>query len=1350
MKIKFLTFIAACLFAAIAATPVFADGTINLADGSGDGDGWTFADNEILIQANGTYILTGTTTANRLTVKGSLKEVGITLQNASITSARAFYITSGSTVNLRLEGSNILKSTTAGNAGLCVPSGATLNLDGPGELTSTGCSDGNNCGAGIGAISGLSAGTMNFKGGIVNAIGTGKATSIGSGYHGGGGSINVSGGVITATSGYGIGNYNGTTGTGKLKITDNGIVFTNILHGNGVTLTATNGLYFLADAAGVFYGTDITPTNDFTLPKGKTLTIPEGKTLTIAEGTKLINNGTLIVDGALIIDGEAANNGTLTINNSATINAEDQLTNEREGVINIFGELANSGKILNRGVINGSVDGNQPEVETYTIDLATVSAGGAGYTLSGDLITLTQQDVIYILTGATSSKRVEVAPNINTRVVFYNMSISSESDAFAIKASSTVRLTLEGTNELTSSNGVALNEAAGVNLTILGTGSLVANGSTAGIGNATTTVNNGWVTASSIAGTLKMEGNAVVIATTVADNSAKTNGVLFVGNEGKLYGAEVAPDFDYTVPAGATLTVDNAKTLTVTEGKTLTNNGEIHVYGDLDVAGDVENNGAIYKYGNIAGEANITGNAVQTGIRNSYPIDLATVITSGTGYTYSGGTITLTENNAEYVLTGETTTKRIVVPASVSLNVKLQNASISVNRPFYITPLAVVNLELEGANTLKSTGQLMAALSVPQGAKVIISGSGSLDAQATKYNGSGHCGAGIGGDSEKIAGNIIINDGTINATSWAKAAGIGGGYHAGYDEITINGGFVNANVKLYAGTQGDGIGGYGNVDQVALGKFTIKNAVVFSSYTRDKKQHENSLVFDDRRGVIYGTNAVIDRDITLPQYGIMTVKKDQTLTVNEGATLTIPSNSLLRIEEGAALVVNGNIVGLAQSTFENQGGTVVNEANVNIATIPYDYRDRLYLDFHIIKNITGVENPGALSDAGVTTTTNTIHAWERFMEGLYPNINVVINIDTLETSGVIQGKRNHAIQVNIGNYSIPGAAGVYYGNTIEVPSGAGGWSSVGVVVHEYYHHTTQYVTASDPDDGRSFDQLYQDWSDLRSNQFVQFINNAEDIGEAWDGDNVWLRNDPKTQTRPENVVFPKYVTINRNAALSTAKWTGASGDGTFAMANPGYKPSTQGEYYNIVFTPSDLTTSHVLTQLVQVRFTGEKLPLTINVSQPNITTDETPSPVYSVDPAEQYIYNACVVEYKVQNSDDPFTTVVPTAPGAYTVRVSFAGDDDYAAATGLANFTISVPQAINFLSEAGDPIRVAAGEGFIKIVKDGGKSQSVRVYTLTGSLYAATNTASNETTIHARQGLYIVNCGTARKKVFVK
>jgi hypothetical protein len=1329
--------------------------TIDLSTVNSSGEGYTFSDNTLtLTKDKAYYTLTGTAQKNIVVAGGILTY--ITLQDVNVESSRAFYIASATNattiVSLTLEGTNSLKSTASGNAGLGVPGGTTLTIDGKGSLLATGYTDGADaCGAGIGAAAGKeqTAGTININGGIVTAVGYDKAASIGGGYHSTGGTLNVSGGVVTAITGRGIGNYNGSGG--NLNISGNGIVFVNVFHNSSIT-SATGGVVFLAGEC-TFYG-NITTNTDFTLPAGYTLTIPTGKTVTVSEGTNFTNNGTTVVAGSLIIDGEATNNSTLTINGTATINADDLLTNERDGVINIFGGLTNNGQLVNRGVINGTVTGNQPFVETYTIDVSTVTGDGPGYTVSGDVITLTIQDAIYVLTGTTTSKIVEVAPNINSKVKFSNLNITSADNAFSINSSSVVTLTLDGANTLKSTGGTALNEASDVSLTIIGTGSLTAEGNTVGIGGATTIINDGYVTATGtngISGTFKMEGNAVVFASSVTDNSSKTNGVLFIGNDGKLYGAEVTPDFNYTIPTGKVLTIDNAKLLTVPTGKTVTNNGTIHVYGTLDVKGAITNNGTIYNYSAIEGIANISGNAVQTGTLVSYNIDLSVLnpgVISGPGYTYSGGTsgiYTLTENNAEYVIYNSTTTKRVAVAAGVSVKVKLQNASIVVSQPFYINPLGIVTLELVGDNTLKSTTAGKAALGVPVGAKVIIDGAGSLDAQSTAYGSGGTCGAGIGGDTEKVAGTIIINNGTINTKTIAKAAGIGGGYHAGYKEIIINGGFITAGVQIFAGTQGDGIGGYGNENQVELGTLSIKNAVVFSSYTRDKKEHENSLVFDDRIGVIYGTSAVIDRDITLPAYGIMTVKSGQTLTINAGATLTIPTTSVLTIESGANLVVNGNISGAAQSTYlAKSGANITNPGNISITNIDYDYRDRLYLGMHILKSVNG---GSVINEAGVAASIARIEEFERFMEGLFPNINVVTIIDTLSTS-VGANKLPHAINAYFQNKDMGSAAGLYYSNMIEIKSTSGGSWGVGALVHEYYHHTTNFVTASDPDDGRSFDQLYQDWSDLRSNQFVQLITNANDIGEAWNGDDNWLIADPKTQKRPE-CTFPDFVNIPKGGKLSQATFSGESGDGTFYMTNANYVPKTAGETYAMSFRPTDEETYHIVTKEVQIRFAGELLPITITVSQSDIPSGSTPAPVYSITP--NTLQSQLIVEYKLQASFGEFSATVPTEDGAYTVRVSFPGNDTYEPGYAMANFNIGTT-AIEVIDVPEEQVKIASGEGFIKIISENGvnKSQLVRVYTITGTLYASKYLSNSEEFIPAKKGLYVVNCGTTRKKVVVR
>ena len=139
---------------------------------------------------------------------------------------------------------------------------------------------------------------------------------------------------------------------------------------------------------------------------------------------------------------------------------------------------------------------------------------------------------------------------------------------------------------------------------------------------------------------------------------------------------------------------------------------------------------------------------------------------------------------------------------------------------------AKLNLILEGENTLKG-GDMCAAIDVPEGCTLTISGEGSLKATggegagigaSSRRNGSlgtividggdikaygGEMAAGIGGSAEGDSGTIIINNGTVYAKgghgSYYKdiknvygGAGIGGGANGCVDKIEINGGNVTA------------------------------------------------------------------------------------------------------------------------------------------------------------------------------------------------------------------------------------------------------------------------------------------------------------------------------------------------------------------------------------------------------------------------------------------------------------------------------------------------------------------------------------------------------------------------------
>lgn len=132
---------------------------------------------------------------------------------------------------------------------------------------------------------------------------------------------------------------------------------------------------------------------------------------------------------------------------------------------------------------------------------------------------------------------------------------------------------------------------------------------------------------------------------------------------------------------------------------------------------------------------------------------------------------------------------------------------------------AKLNLILEGKNTLKG-GDMCAAIDVPEGCTLTISGEGSLKA-------TGGVGAGIGASSMRKGslGTIEINGGNIEAYGSGMAAEIGGGLEGGIGTIVINGGTVYAkggygnypkDINHVYGGAGIGGGPFGCVDKIEI------------------------------------------------------------------------------------------------------------------------------------------------------------------------------------------------------------------------------------------------------------------------------------------------------------------------------------------------------------------------------------------------------------------------------------------------------------------------------------------------------------------------------------------------------
>ena len=234
----------------------------------------------------------------------------------------------------------------------------------------------------------------------------------------------------------------------------------------------------------------------------------------------------------------------------------------------------------------------------------------------------------------------------------------------------------------------------------------------------------------------------------------------------------------------------------------------------------------------------------------------AAVITHNIG---TGSLIIPEYSTDDYIITGSTTNHYVQVQLGYHGSITLQNCSFNfsgygADSPIRIVgmdgqsnehPLTVVNLILEGHNTIQNNGGGRACIQVDQGAQINISAidpcdnnSGILIAKQLNDSGGAAIGSLVhyanpnettataslsnGGTGTTAGGNIVISSGTITARG-GHGAGIGGGYTTYYDGmIVIYGGVVNATADFDAAGIGSGCPEGTGVIQV----FTPHSAVI--------------------------------------------------------------------------------------------------------------------------------------------------------------------------------------------------------------------------------------------------------------------------------------------------------------------------------------------------------------------------------------------------------------------------------------------------------------------------------------------------------------------------------------------
>ena len=505
---------------------------------------------------------------------------------------------------------------SAGIGGGFDGAGGNITING-GAVTANGGSSG----AGIGGGNdGGAGGNITINGGTVIATGGsgsfgGAGIGGGAGYYSGGagGNITINGGTVTATgngNGAGIGggaSYRGGGDNGTFSTGDSGraVIFASSISDQSKQ-DSWKGVIFQG-ADGQVYGTSVTPTEDFEIPESYTLTIEEGQTLTIPADITLTNNGTIVNNGT--IDGTVGGN---IVVDTYYLDTNNETQNKRANLVtNTSITWTDSDPDGGWYVVTGNVTIGQRvnvngDVHLILADGCSLTVNG-GINVSGDnSLTIYGQDKG---TGALTAngKNEAMSPSqagigggqdqSGGTITINGGTVNATGVEYMGNAGAGIGGGSGGAGGKITINGGTVKATGGDRAAGIGGGSAGAGGEIT-ISGGTVTANGG-NSAAGIGGgengafSTGDSGRAVIFASSISDQSNKENwsGVIFEDGAGKVYGTNVAPTEDFTIPDGDTLTIEDGRTLTISEGITFTNNGTIICYGTID--GDVGGSGNV-------------------------------------------------------------------------------------------------------------------------------------------------------------------------------------------------------------------------------------------------------------------------------------------------------------------------------------------------------------------------------------------------------------------------------------------------------------------------------------------------------------------------------------------------------------------------------------------------------------------------------------------------------------------------------------------------------------------------------------------------------------------------------------
>lgn len=316
--------------------------------------------------------------------------------------------------------------------------------------------------------------------------------------------------------------------------------------------------------------------------------------------------------------------------------------------------------------------------------------------------------------------------------------------------------------------------------------------------------------------------------------------------------------------------------------------------------------------------------------------------------------VTITDNAQNVVVVGNSANTKDSPYKDLSLystvsNLNLTIRDLNVTSTVYSTwgtPAAAPTIQFTGAgNTLTLEGESTfvgvaygsyALVQVDSGTELTVTGTGTLNlTQPGNTNG-----AALGSQAGYPCGTIVIEGGTLNATTEGYGAAIGGGAGANAPSITINGGTVNASSHYamagwsynqnYAGAAiGAGNGAYGGTNSITIngGEVTAttstNSAAIGGALYSSWSQGSDTTTVTINGGKVVastinegGTANAGGAAIGSSYYG-----GTANITVNGGEVIAITGNAAAGIGSGyyakaANVTVNGGTVSaLANSTY---------------------------------------------------------------------------------------------------------------------------------------------------------------------------------------------------------------------------------------------------------------------------------------------------------------------------------------------------------------------------------------------------------------------------------------------------